>query len=94
MYAVVKPVGAALLGAAVGVAGLRVAWWIDDSVHSLGSMDPSQAEASVLGTVRPSCGPGLLAFIRGLKKYCRTVENCPVRAADGADFISVFYLVL
>ncbi len=94
MCAAVKPVGAAVLGATVGVAGIWVAWWIDGSVHSLGSMDPSQAEASMLGMVRPSCGAGLLAYMRGLKKYQCIVENCPVRAVDGADFVSVFYLVL
>lgn len=41
------------------------------------SMDPSQPEASVSGTVRPSCGSGILGFIIGLKKYQRAVENCP-----------------
>lgn len=40
-----------------------------------GSMDPSQAEASVSGTVQPSCGHGPLGFIRGLKKHWCAVEN-------------------
>ena len=35
-----------------------------------------------------------LGFIRGLKKYRPIVENVSVRATKGADFISVFYLIL
>lgn len=53
------------------------------------SMERSQAEASVSGTVRPSCGPGPPGFIRALGEFiggARCVEKLSMRAADGADF--------
>lgn len=57
-----------------------------------GSVDPGQAESSV--SVLPSFGPGVFGFHKRTEEMSALCEKLSMKAADGADLISVFYLVL
>lgn len=89
----------AVLGALFGVTGLRVAQLIDDSVHwwpSLGVRGPGPSRGSVRhGTVimRFSTLFFLFCFVL-TEEISVCCGNLSMGAADGADFISAFCLVL